>query len=285
PEQMKRFDAHVGALDGPLEERPEILAPVRVDLAVDVGFRMVDHVVGVVAMQTGVGLQGIAVHGRARFDVGPDGALQFALLTILQHDGAHGAVSVLAVPIQQAHHGDLADHRLADGYLQTALLVGVHVPRFAADEGFVDFDRARDLLEALVLDGEPQPMQHEPRGLLRHVDVAGDFVAADAVLAVDEHPQRRQPLVQADRAVLENRPDLHGELLFAAPAFPQRASAHPVGRFGSGATARAFGAVRPPERGDERNAGFDIGEVFDRAEQGVWSGVGSHETNIRSWAW
>ena len=35
-----------------------------------------------------------------------------------------------------------------------------------------------------TVDGEAQPVQHEPRGLLRDVDVAGDLVGTDTVPAV-----------------------------------------------------------------------------------------------------
>jgi len=33
-EQMERFDRHVGALDGALQEIPEVLQPVGVDLSI-----------------------------------------------------------------------------------------------------------------------------------------------------------------------------------------------------------------------------------------------------------
>ena len=39
---MKRFDAHVGAFDGALQQRPEVLAAVGVDFTVHVGLGMVD---------------------------------------------------------------------------------------------------------------------------------------------------------------------------------------------------------------------------------------------------
>jgi hypothetical protein len=44
-EQMERFDRHVGATDGALQERPEVLAVVGVDLAVHVGFSVVDDLI------------------------------------------------------------------------------------------------------------------------------------------------------------------------------------------------------------------------------------------------
>ena len=46
-EQMKRFDRHVGALDGALQEAPEVFEPVGVDIAFGVALGMVDDVVDV----------------------------------------------------------------------------------------------------------------------------------------------------------------------------------------------------------------------------------------------
>jgi hypothetical protein len=43
-EQMERFDAHVGALDRPLQERPEVLAAVGMHVPVNVALGMVDNV-------------------------------------------------------------------------------------------------------------------------------------------------------------------------------------------------------------------------------------------------
>src|SRR5712691_2909854 len=129
-------------------------------------------------------------------------------------------------------------------------------------------------------------MQHEPCGLLSDAEITRDFVAADAVLAVDEHPHRGQPLVETDRAVLENAADLDGELFLAASALPDLASAHPVGRVRARTAPWTFDAVGPAQQGDEGDAGFDVGEVSDRAEQGVGSRVlGSHAPRIAHLAW
>src|SRR5438094_788003 len=50
PEQVKRFNAHVGALQRTLQQAPVILQPVRVDLPIDVGFGVVDDAVNVAAL-------------------------------------------------------------------------------------------------------------------------------------------------------------------------------------------------------------------------------------------
>src|SRR5258708_37801693 len=55
-------------------------------------------------------------------------------------------------------------------------------------------------------------MHHEPRGLLSYTQSATHFVAADPILAVDDEPCRREPLLQRYWRVLEDRPRLEREL-------------------------------------------------------------------------
>jgi hypothetical protein len=121
---------------------------------------------------------------------------------------------------------------------------------------------------------------------LSDTQVARDFVAADAVLAVDKHPQRRQPLVQSDRTVFEDAPDLDGELLFASTALPERTSAQAIAGVLVGSAGGAYDAIRPAKRSYKGDAGFNIGEVADCSEQGVGSGVfGNHATRIAALGW
>jgi hypothetical protein len=80
----------------------------------------------------------------------------------------------------------------------------VHVADLAADERFVSLDLAVHLVERLGVNGHPQTVQHEPRGFLGDAQIAGQFVAADAVLAVDEHPHGGQPLREGNRGILED---------------------------------------------------------------------------------
>jgi hypothetical protein len=46
---------------------------------------------------------------------------------------------------------------------------------------------------------------------------------ADPVLAVGDQPHGDEPLVERDRGVLEDRPDLDAELLLAGLALPEAA--------------------------------------------------------------
>lgn len=46
--KVKRLDADMRSLDAPLEQRPEVLQPIRVDRAAHIRFGMVDKIVSVV---------------------------------------------------------------------------------------------------------------------------------------------------------------------------------------------------------------------------------------------
>ena len=68
-EQVERFYRDVRALEPALEQAPEVLAPVGMDLAVNVRLSVVDDLMHVICAQPVVGLQCIRVDGRARRDV------------------------------------------------------------------------------------------------------------------------------------------------------------------------------------------------------------------------
>src|SRR5438132_1327413 len=61
--QMERFDRDIGALDGALQERPEVFEAVDVDLPIDVSLRVVNDLVDVILVQSVVGLERIGKDG------------------------------------------------------------------------------------------------------------------------------------------------------------------------------------------------------------------------------
>src|ERR1039458_8897941 len=85
----------------------------------------------------------------------------------------------------------------------------VHVLQFSADESFVNFDFALRASEfgshCPSLNNQSQPMQHEPSGLLRNAKITVNLVRGNPILAVNQHPEGRQPLLQGDRRILEDR--------------------------------------------------------------------------------
>src|SRR5205823_6420551 len=68
-------------------------------------------------------------------------------------------------------------------------------------------------------------VKHEPRSFLSDADGPVNLIRGDAILAVHQHPNGHVPLAKADRRILENRADAHGELFLAglaAPNLPRR---------------------------------------------------------------
>jgi hypothetical protein len=104
-------------------------------------------------------------------------------------------------------------------------------------------------------------VEHEPRGFLGDADGAMDFVGANAVLVVGNHPNGSQPLIEANGAVLKDRTDLHGEL---ASGVLGLALPNPTGgdkpdiRTSAGG---AYNAVWPTQIDHEVKANIGIGEV------------------------
>jgi hypothetical protein len=67
--KMERFDGHVGAFQGALQQAPEVLHAVGVDLSFRVRLGMIDDIVDVVGRQPVVGLQFVGVDARSRLNV------------------------------------------------------------------------------------------------------------------------------------------------------------------------------------------------------------------------
>ncbi len=268
---MVGLHADVGALEAALEEGPEVLHAVRVDVVADVLDGVVHELVLVVLGQAAVAAVGVRVEGRAGRNVLADLGVKDGLRGGVDDSGADLAALVLGAALQDAHDDRLAGAARALDLLLA--LVRVHVLRQPADVGLVGLDLAVDL-HALRLEqraglhGEADAVEHEPRRLLRDPDGAVDLVGGHAVLAVGDHPDRDEPLVQAERAVLEDRPDLGGEL---AAGVDRLALPHPAGldeahvRGAARRAAHTLGPAKADHRG-QRHVG--VREVADGVREG-----------------
>src|SRR5207244_1505536 len=102
------------------------------------------------------------------------------------------------------------------------------------------------------------------RRLDGHAKVTRHLARAFAILVVRHHPNGGKPLLQSDRRVLKDSPDLDRKLLMAVrcPALPD-ASAGEKCNFTRAAT-RALHAIRPAQVTQKAEAGIGILKVFDR---------------------
>jgi hypothetical protein len=140
----------------------------------------------------------------------------------------------------------------------------------AADERLIDFDLTLELAAGvLVLHGEADTLKHEPRGLLRDANRAVQFPGRDAILAVGDHPDGREPLVESERRVLKDRPGLQRELPVRVPGLALPTVAGRVEVDGLGPARRAGDAVRPATGHHVLPAVVGAGEVLDGGTQGL----------------
>ena len=261
-EQVEGLNANIGAFDGPFQEAPEVLNPVGVNFASDVGFGVVDNLVGVGVSHAGVAAMFIGVHAGTWGHAPAYLPGQGAAAGVLDYLGLDCAGTVRTMAFKQAHNGGLASGPTALDYCLPLGLV--HEPGLTADVSLVRLDLAGHPAEIAVLHGKSDSVEHEPGCLLSDADGPVNFVGADAVLSVGNHPDGRKPLVQSYRAVLEDGPDLDRELppgMFA-PAFPYPPGGdEPDIIAATGGT--GYNAVRPSDVDHEVQADIGIGEVAD----------------------
>src|SRR5207249_2934249 len=111
-----------------------------------------------------------------------------------------------------------------------------------------------------------EPMEHEPRRLLRHADLLRELEGRDALPRRDEEIHRVEPLVQRDVAALEDGPRADGEVL---PAFV--AAVEPALARGDALTLRAdraAGSIRPEPRLEVEPGRLGVGEHLEELEGG-----------------
>ena len=188
---MLGADLMIGAVDGPLELRPEAVDGLSVRRSAHILARrvfdaLVDeaHRFGLVVEAALVGREHGAVGGESRQERQDDGRAG-----LRQHLGADAPAA-----LNHAEHG-----RLAVGP-EAALAVPL-----AADVGLVGLQHARK--QTLVLGHEQTDLTgHAPRALVGHAQLARQLHRGYAVLRRGEQEQRVEPQRQRRRGLVEDRP-------------------------------------------------------------------------------
>jgi hypothetical protein len=269
--QMERFDAHISTVDAALQQRPEVFKAVGVDAPVDVLDSVIDDRMGILASQSLIGEKGIGVESSTSLNMLLYFRLESGLLAVCNDNCLD-----LAATLQDTHDGSFI--LCACSGDAASLDAQVHIAGLAADESFVSFHFAGQLIAGVVLQSEADAVEHEPCTLLSDSESAGHLAGTNAVLAVAENPISAHPLVESERAVLEDRSNLEAELLLATSAEPNPAGLD-EGVLLRPATRAANNTIREPQiervlKGAER-----IAEVDDCVLQCV---RGFHSSNLRS---
>jgi hypothetical protein len=259
PEKMERLDADVCAFQSAFEQTPEVFKSVSMNLSFDVAFGMVNHVVSIVSNQSFVGLESVTVERRVCGNMIADFLVDCVLFAICENGCAN-----LSATFQNSEHDCLVVRPTCND--SPMVNVAMHVPSLATDESFVYFDfcpRPTELQKRLSLHRKPNPMEHEPCGLLCDSKRTVDFVGANTILAIRNEPNCDKPLVERKRRILKDSPDLARELPLGMLrlAFPQATSGDEANVFTS--AGGTHDAIRPAALNHERKAVVGIGEMYD----------------------
>jgi hypothetical protein len=263
-EQVVRLDRNVGSIDTALEQAPEIFQTVSVDILPNVLDSVIHNLMGVFFTQAVIGLQRVGVQRGLWFNVIADQGLKLGLAATVDN-----LCPNLSAALQNSRN-DCLTFGSTPSLNLPRLFRRVHVPCFAADKGFVNFDAvtatAQLAASLFVLHRKANTVEHEPSGLLSYADGLGNLIAADSIFAVGNHPGSGKPFIQGDRGILKNRFGFDGKLLAAFGALPDAASLEEHRFLGSAVL--AYDAHRPAAVRDFAQRVIRVGVVSDGLHQG-----------------
>ena len=276
PKQVEWLHADVRAVQAALQETPEVLHRVGMDVAVHILHSVIDDGVLIIVFKSVVGLQFVGEYRSPGFDVLPDLFLQFRLAAVINDHRPH-----IAVAFDHSKYHRLVLPACASNNALTFRLV--HVPRLAADEGLINLDFATKFVEPTFLHRQTNAMKHKPRSFLSDPKTPMDFIAADTVFATDNQPCSSKPLLKRDRRIFKDSSSLQRERgpQVSGIAFPYALFGEP--RYLLGAALRALhDTIGPSQFHHELSAVIEVREPDDRVSEGVRR---FHVSSMRPTSW
>src|ERR1700688_1552260 len=161
-------------------------------------------------LESHIGHERIGVDRAACCDVTVDFSMHFFFATV-----AYDANANFSTTFQDTHDSSLVFGSSLGN--PTLALIGMHVSGKTTNESFVYFNfaiRPAEFNETLALHRQTDAMQHEPCRFLSDAKSAANFVGTNAVLAIGNHPNSDKPLVERQRGIFKDSPDLCRELPF-----------------------------------------------------------------------
>jgi hypothetical protein len=275
PEKVKGLHVDVGSLDRALEQAPEVLQSVRVNVPLGVANRVVDDLVNVILIHADVGAERIGMQFRAFQNVLAHVALYLMIASGLQHlqfdPRRFSSCRALQQPL---------DGRLELPARNVLLLAGMLELVPTADKGFVGFDAPGHFLERTFLHGQTDTVKHEPTRLLGDTKGTANLVGANPVLRIDDEPDSREPLAQGQWAIAKDRADFYRELFFTILAVAYHALAGKRTNIRRAAMSALWLSVWPQNLGQKIVSVLRIGKKRDGFLKGFGSGFLFHATNI-----
>src|SRR5438105_122813 len=277
---MERLNSNVGTTNAPLQQRPEVLKAVSMNLPINVLDRVIDYLVLVFILQSLITTKLIGIKSRASIDMLANHWLYGFPVPICDDLSAYESA-----PLQKSHDNSsvIVEHSTN----ATSLYALVHIACSAPNVSLIHFYpafTAKFAAELVILQSESDAVQHEPCRFLSYSDSSRNFVAANSVAAVRQHPHGHKPLLKRNRGILKDGSNLGGELamIVAALALPFALllQEYNVSATALGASDYAIGPAQPRHI---LKSAIRVGEVNHRLLQGLWLLVSAvHAAIIRN---
>src|SRR6266550_6754028 len=134
---MKRLYSNVSTAKAALQQRPEVFDSVGVNLPIYVLLKMVYDLMSVFGREADIVHKFIGHNRSASLNVVSDETVHLLLVSPIAEDGSFN----LPIALKSAHDNSLAVTALhSNSVAETAAFALVHVPRLAANIGFIYFN-------------------------------------------------------------------------------------------------------------------------------------------------
>lgn len=211
--QVEGFNADVSTTQATFQEAPEVFQTVGVDVAINIGREMVNHLVLKTLIHAPLFSPFVRHDLCSLLHVSGDLRLYGTLLSVVQNAGPNAFLLAMRCTLKDAEHDALIAKYTV--FLSANPAALVHIANLTADETFIDLDFAVEIASGkVILQCQAYATQHKPCGFLGDAEIAANFETADAVLAVGKQPNGREPLVQTERRVFKDSSKFDGELPF-----------------------------------------------------------------------
>ena len=200
---MKRFDVHIGSPNRALEQTPEVLKAINVDVAFSVRNGMVNNLMHVFIGQSVVAAKFVGDYLRAFFNVCANRGVKIARANSLHNFAANARRFIDCFTLRKSKNSSFSDHARL-----TSPFALVHESSLCTDVSFVGLNAARKLLDRTILQCKPDAVTQEPCAFLRDSKRAMQLVRTDSVFGACNQPHCAKPFVNSNGAIFHDRANL-----------------------------------------------------------------------------
>lgn len=240
PVKMVNRNLKVDTNETSFQERPKTLNGVGVNIPVSILPLVVIYalVLSEMLVHTVVGNPFVGHDSRISVDMGFHHTLECASIDPING----GSNDNLVIAVKHTQHSGLVNPTSPEMHSLAQMLI----PVFAANESFIDLDNTIQRLVVPVCKDVSNSVKHEPSSFLSDTNVSTQLHGRDALLVGRDQVESKEPLLQWEGRVLEDRTNANRERLTAISTLHQPATLEDVD-FPKASTMRADRFLAPPQ--------------------------------------